>query len=154
MLWRQPYAPRQLEGVTLPKCLSRRLDQTEFHAETYVIYGGFSLDAVADIGIWERLLNEEFPEDVRIVRAYIRESWTSKEIKNATAMVPPSFLPRTVLIYDALGEWANLVQPESTTRGFAAIIRNSIIELLFVGPPTEETWDDFRLRWQSARTEV
>jgi hypothetical protein len=149
MLWRQPYTQRVVRDLPLPKHRVRYLDDgsSQVFPVKYVLIGAFGLQSIADIGIWERLSAEAFPSDNRIFRGYIRKIWTPKDVKETTAMIAPSAQNQTLLIADAEDEWSKIVQPDSIERGFAAIISEGKIILLMVGPPTEETWDDFRIEW-------
>ena len=152
MLWREHYNPRILSNTQMPEVEFEWLKGETRSIHNIVLVGGFGLAAVADQGIWLKLFDEAFPGDPNVFRAYIATQWSFKNKRDAMAVVPPSQHGATLLITDPLHGWTDLVKPERVDRGFAAIVHEKTIKLLMIGPPTEETWDEFRDAWTALRT--
>lgn len=134
MLWRESYRPRVFEGQALPDGVGDG-----------ILIGAFDLLAQREIGIWLRLIAEAFPA-LRPDVLLISPTWSAKQRKVAAATFPPSLLGSLRFLEDPEEQWRAAIQPDRPERSFAAIVREGVADLLMVGVPTEEAWDDFRDR--------
>jgi hypothetical protein len=152
VLWREPYQTRISGNHLIPE-----LDDIDSIrggrnvSSTAVWIGGFGFNAISDQGVWWRLFQEAFPGDPCVFRAFILPKWTTKKRMEAISVVPPSEHVSSLLISDPDYHWEKLVDPDKPERGFTAIVLPGTVDLLMVGPPTEEAWDQFRERWGSLR---
>jgi hypothetical protein len=151
MLWREHYEPVVKQNLVLPVSKLEWLRGEARDTSHSVWICGFGLNAVADQGVWWRLMQSEFQVDPDVYRVFIRQDWTTKQKRDALASVPPSEHSTTLLMSDSQNSWKNLIQPDKPERGFAVVIKGQLIERLVIGPPTEEVWEAYSNLWRSLR---
>ena len=131
MLWRESYSPR----------LIREKIRTPFSDESLLLIGSRSLSASREVEIWWRLCEEDFmgfavevlPEACQDEAGILRAGSRQARIRfNSEAL--------------------SIVQELPDDRAFCAVVRDGIAELIVVGPPTEEVWDEASTVWRSIRT--
>lgn len=132
MLWRSAYVPRILRSVPLPN----GSDQPR------VCVGGFDLKALGEIGIWQRLLDGT--DAANRYRIQLFGDGATFPPRLVRAVIPPSQRDRFEIVEAATREWKELVAPDRPERSFAAVIREGKADLLVIGAPTEEVWDEFQ----------
>ena len=153
MIWRTSYSTRTAEFIDLPILSNSSrisdLDGTDLSELGDGIYvGGFGPTAYAQQQIWMKLLEsrESSPsgpaEDFNIL--LISTTWTRAKRQEVESLLPPSKHSRVTLLTDPSRVWEAMIEPEGPTRAFAFILRDRVIRLLMVGPPTEEAWDEFQ----------
>ena len=131
MLWRESYRPRVI----------REPARTQFSDESLPIVGSFNLEASREVEIWWRLFEDEFPGLlVEVLPEALREQ--------AFHLRAPSRQSRIRFDTKALGLVSNL----DHGRAFCAIVREGMAELIVIGPPTEEVWDEVCTLWRAIRT--
>jgi hypothetical protein len=107
--------------------------------ENYI--GAFGLAALAEIGIWSKLLHSAgLPSRVLMI---------DEEPKEGILMLlrtsfAPSRLQDVLLVKDPQRVWRGLIQPDTPERAFAMHVREGKADPLMLGLPTEEAWDMFR----------
>jgi hypothetical protein len=67
------------------------------------------------------------------------------------AVLPPSVFARTT-VSEPVADWRNLIHPDRPERSFAVLENGSTIEMLVVGPPTEDVWEEFENRLKRLRS--
>ncbi len=140
MVWRTPYETVALTQILVPFTPGTNLDGEEFSfSNEGLILGAFSLADQRDLGVWSRLVDQEFP-DLSYNTLFIRSEWSVRERSNLAVSVPISRRANTVAITDVESRWQTILKPN---RAFAGIIRAGIMPLVMMGPPTEEAWDTF-----------
>jgi hypothetical protein len=152
MLWKQPYETRILRDLPGPVGLILSLDGSPILNGPQVWVGGFGFEAISDQGVWWRLFKSDFAGDKAIKKVFIFDGALSGHIQNAHALIPRSEADSCLLVEDGNEMWRKTVNPDGPTRGFAAIIVESTITLLMVGPPTEDAWEEFSNCWRVTRT--
>jgi hypothetical protein len=149
MVWKEPYVTKVLRDLSCPATMVMCLDGTRTTHDSQVWVGGFGFGSTADQGVWWRLVQADFPGDGRVYKAFVLASVGKAETESALSMVPQSESGRCLLVQDSNSLWAEMVCPLGDCRGFAAIIENSKVSLLMVGPPTEEAWEEFSAYWRT-----
>ncbi len=131
MLWRESYRPE----------VRRNLTTTSFLHESLPFIGSVSLEASREVEIWWRLFEEDFPgEVVEVVPESSRDA--------VFALRAPSRHPR--IRFDS--EAVQILGEIPRQRAFCAIVLNGIAELVVVGPPTEDVWEEVSTLWRAIRT--
>lgn len=141
MIWRQGYTTRFLFDVELP-VISRAFSSVELERPV-MIAGSFGTDSIVDQGVWWRLFRSDFSESESRFLCFVEESKNSIDQDEIEAIVPASDQMRVRLIQDFGQEIHKSLSPETSQRGFAAVLHRGEIPVLMVGPPTEEAWDFF-----------
>ena len=108
---------------------------------------GFGFDGTSIQGVWSRLFQSDFPNDIRVNKVFILPNINEEIREAARSMVPPSYFDQTFLIFDPGQKWRTLLRPTEQP-GFAAIIERNRIPLLMTGPPTEDAWEEFQREWK------
>lgn len=143
MLWKPAYETRVLRSVPLPRLVGRTLDSQDGAGPVEgVMLGAFGPFASAELGVWRRLLNDAFPARP-IPTVLVRALWSERERRTIATATPPKDQAWTLLANDPENAWSALVAPDRAERAFAAVVRDGMAELLMVGMPTEEAWDEF-----------
>jgi hypothetical protein len=148
MLWREPYAPRVLEGVEVPFLDAMPLyPGAPLPGRDFALIGGFSGWAIGEMGTWTRLfLDGNLPAFV----AFIDQIWSPQAVQDLGNSIASSAHRTTLVVSDSQDQWRTLIQPDKPERAFAAIIRDSVAEMLVIGPPTEDVWEEFARRLRPA----
>lgn len=144
MLWKPPHETRILRDVALPRLEGRTLDGQDGAAPVEgAMLGAFGPFAVAELGVWRRLLAEAFPKR-RVPTVLLRPEWNERERRTILLGTAPDLHAWTLLANDPTGAWSALVGPDRPERAFGAVIQGGAARLLMVGLPTEDAWDLFR----------
>lgn len=151
MLWRERYDTRVLYDVeALPISGLNLSAQPESLSSGHIALGSFSPEGYMGMGVWLRLIETEYGLDsVRIV--FFCEGWSLEEREDLEFVIPKSLQNRTLLCSIGSEHWRKIVQPDHHGRAFSALISNSGVRCLMIGPPTEERWDEFQLAVRSLR---
>ncbi len=149
MLWRERYDTRVLYDVEAAPITGLTLDS---HSETLspgiIALGTFSPEGYMGMGVWLRLIEAEYGLDpLRLV--FFEEGWSLEEREEIGYVVPKSLQKQTLICSTGSAFWREIVQPDHPGRAFAALISQSGVKCLMIGPPTEERWDEFQLAVQS-----
>ncbi len=131
MLWRESYSPTVI----------RDRIRTPFSDESLVYVGSYALEASREVEIWWRLFEQELPGFlVEVVPESLRDE--------VIALRAPSRHSRIRFDSAALG----VIDEVEPHRAFCAVVRAGIAELVVIGPPTEEVWDEVCQLWREIRT--
>lgn len=151
MLWRERYDTRVLYDLDTESISGIALTgERQTLSRGTIALGGFSPEAFMGMGVWLRLIQDEYGIDpLRLV--FFGEDWTDEEREDLEYVVPKSLHAQTILTVNKSASWRDLVQPDHAGRSFAALIAESGIRCLMIGPPTEERWDEYQLAVQSLR---
>ncbi len=149
MLWRERYDTRVLHDVEAPPIAGVTLDsQSEILSSGIIALGTFSPEGYMGMGVWLRLIEAEYGLDpLRLV--FFDEGWSAEEREEIGYVVPKSLQKQTLICSVGGAFWRETVQPDHPGRAFAALISNSGVRCLMIGPPTEERWDEFQLAVRS-----
>lgn len=108
-----------------------------------VFIGSRSLDASREVEVWWRLFEEDFPgELLEVVPAEL--------VPDVFALRPPSRHSRIRVESSA----ANLAGLNEPGRAFCAVVQSGVAELMVIGPPTEEVWDEVATLWNALRAQI
>ena len=144
MLWKPTYETRVLRGVTLHRLEGRTLDGQDGAAPVEgAMLGAFGPFATAELGVWRRLIEEAYPAK-RVPTVLVRAVWSERERRTLAVATAPSLHPWTLLANDPSGAWSGAIGPDRAERAFGAVVRGGVAELVMVGLPTEDAWDEFR----------
>lgn len=151
MLWHPSYETIILRDVSLP------LGEDGFSLDGSalewpllgIVLGSFSLSDRRDLGVWSRLVAQEFP-DQAYRTVFIQGEWSARARKDVAASIPTSQRGRTFTISDPLSVWAYVVPSK---RSFAAIVQGPVMPLVMIGPATEEAWDIFRGTFETVQSQ-
>lgn len=119
----------------------------EYLRERRFTIGGFHLRCVGEMEVWRRLLaSESIPATFLFVRSHWSES-TREEVAKVFAPDAGNILFHT----DAELTLANTVRVDQPERCFAAILQEGVAELITLGIPTEDTWEEFSSTWHNGK---
>jgi hypothetical protein len=151
MLWKQPYETKILRDLVCPVASIISLNGNPIVHSRQVWIAGFGFSATTDQGVWSRLFQSDFPQDDAIYKVFILDRKIEHgDFDIASSLYPPSQRAQCQLVEDNNNAWFNLVNPDSSERGFAAILEDDgRIPLLMIGPPTEDAWEEFSSCWHS-----
>lgn len=136
MLWRTSYEP----VVIREPSFEVGSDQSS------AIIGLFSVLAHREAEVWWRLFEADFPGDV------IELAVGGIALRNELVSIrPPSRHERVLQDPDA-GKWRTQLESVVDERAFCAIVRKGVVELIVIGPATEEVWEEVSSLWRSIRT--
>jgi hypothetical protein len=125
-----------LRHLNLPTLEGASLSGQAPEALNGIWVGAFSLAALPEIGIWQRLLRSA---NVPFQVVYVGRI-SVKDVQSAT---PASQWDRVLVAPGHLPAWQSVVPVDQPGRAFAWIQLDGIAELLMVGPPTEDAWETF-----------
>lgn len=106
-----------------------------------IVIGGFDLKALAEIGVWRKLLLAVSP-DIPIITAIFLTTSSEESLKLMREVIPRSLWERTV-VGENRDEWYQALAPDLDTRSFGCLIKEGIADPLMVGLPTEDALDRF-----------
>ncbi len=135
MLWRPGYQPIVKRNVPVPTLNAQALDGTTRETPS-ILVGGFSEHSLMEQDTWRRLA-----EDADLT-AHLLQVVFGRSAEFLATLVPPSRRARTAVSAEGAA-WAAIVEPDRPTRAFAALILDGVAEILVVGPPTEDVWEEF-----------
>ncbi len=131
MLWRETYSP----------IVSREPILTPFGNETFPVIGSLSLGAGREVEVWWRLFEEDFPGSAVEVLPAVLEN-TAMDLR------PPSRHRRIRFEVADLSAIAG----SDPARAWCAVVQCGVAQIVVIGPPTEEVWDEVASLWRSVRT--
>lgn len=134
MVWREAYRTLLARDLDLPAL--------SLGVEFDVLLGGFDFRAIAQMGVWERLLAADAP-DVPWVQVFFLDKPRSDDATLLESIVPPSRIDRSFLVYEDVPAWQDLIQPDRPESAFAAVISGDRARIVMKGLPTEEAWEAF-----------
>ena len=130
--------------MSLPQITGNYLEGESFAPQgNYLILGGFDLRAQAEIGVWRRLVQQS-ASVISCVTIYFLDRSDASGREALEAMTPLSQWSTTA-VAESTSHWLELIQPDRPERSFAGLIRDTTIDPLMIGMPTEEAWDRFRV---------
>lgn len=147
MSWRAHYQTRILNDKDYPVCSITTLSGEPVPEGDQVWLGSLGFEAISEQGTWWRLFKNDFPEDPRVFRVFVFDSVDAASLDLAVNIVPPSEARRTLLVADPSRHWSRMLDIESGTTAFAAMICGSTIPVVMVGSATEDAWDTFCQFW-------
>jgi len=150
VVWRTSYQTRELDPTPTPALVAEALNGDIYQArDRELLVGGFDLRAQSEIGVWNRIFDEELP-CVRCWTVFFLDSLTPKVAANLRAMIPRSKHDKT-LVCTQPESWASIIQPDRPERSFGTLITEGVADPLMVGIPTEEALDRFLEKLGSLR---
>lgn len=150
MLWRERYDTRvQYDVEAVPITGTALSAHSETLSRGHIVLGAFSPEGYMGMGVWLRLIEAEYGiASVRLV--FFDEAWSSDEREDLALVIPKSLQNRTLLCSTGAEFWRETVEPDHPGRAFAALLSDSGVRCLMIGPPTEERWDEFQAAVQSS----
>jgi len=151
MLWRERYDTRVLYDLTVPVPSGTTLTGHSQNLEPgQIAIGGFSPEAFMGMGVWIRLIQDEYGLDpLRLV--FLSEGWSAEQREDLPYVIPRSLHEQTLVTDSHTDVWSQLVEPDHAGRAFAALVAPSGVRCLMIGPPTEERWDEFQFAVRSLK---
>lgn len=144
MLWLESYETRVLRGERAPPLRGESLEGLPFERPArFALLGGYGIESCAQSEIWRRLFTQRFGAAAGVVLGTIRKGWSVEERALLRAIKPPSRQSATYCFFDETEEWERLLSPDPQGRAFAALVDGPTMELMMVGPPTEDAWELF-----------
>lgn len=136
MRWRDAYQPIVAHDITCPTLTPPENSRLAW-------LGGFDLRCISELGVWLRLFEDAGYQPG--IRLFLDAS------QPLEAVLPPSVFART-MVSGPIADWRQLIQPDRPERSFAVLGDGSTIEMLVVGPPTEDVWEEFENRLKRLRS--
>lgn len=137
MIWREAYRPVVHKDFSAPSPLKARslVGAPVSDEEIQVLAGAVGLNAVPQLGVWQRL----FAEDAQGIAGRFQGTFIKKgQEEYLEASVPRSLHAETLLLEpDEL--WGRALQNEADAQTFCWC---RAPKLLVIGLPTEEVWEE------------
>jgi hypothetical protein len=145
MLWRERYDTRVLNNVFAPIISGVSLAGDHLNLQPgEIAVCGFSPEAYMGMGVWLRLIQDEYGlESLRLI--FFSGEWSAEQEEDLSYVIPKSLHNQTLLAREHTAFWHGLIEPDHPGRAFAALISSEGVRCLMIGPPTEERWDEFQL---------
>jgi hypothetical protein len=136
MLWRTSYSTTVVSTAKVLPIEDHKV----------AIIGSYSLEASREVEVWWRLFEEDFPGDA--TELLISESSLESAVG---ALRPPSRHSR-IRFSQSVEAWQQATGNLEATRAFCALASEGQSQLIVIGPPTEEVWDQVSTIWSKIRT--
>ncbi len=136
MRWRDAYEPIVAHDIPRPALIPDDISRSAW-------LGGFDLRCISELGVWLRLFEDAGYQPN--IRFFLDSS------QPLDTVLPPSVFARTT-VSEPVADWRNLIQPDRPERSFAVLGNGTTIEMLVVGPPTEDVWEEFENRLKRLRS--
>lgn len=137
MLWKDEYRPVVRYDVRIPPVQGTLLSGAPTLVRGGVLIGAFDARS-SEVGVWQRLIGGQPPT------AFIGVS-----AEDATAVTPPSGRASTLVIVNDLA-WRTIAVADRPERAFALVFSGERAQMLVVGAPTEDVWEEFEQRLRAS----
>ena len=115
-------------------------------SQPLAIIGSYSLQASREVEVWWRLFEEDFAGDV--TELLISET----SLESAVEALRPTSRHSRIRFSQSVEPWQQATGNLEVTRAFCALASEGQSQLIVIGPPTEEVWDQVSTIWSKIRT--